>query len=210
MSRFSVKQLVWGELVLWSQSEGWGPRGNSATCSALPWLSVTSSATHKQIEPFWCWFPGGWACVQTRPLWVSPMSSPVKLGVSLAAATPTGVFTQRFWGFISLRWSPELCGLSVSPVVPPGFSTCECGTACSASHHLAACPLHPGCPSPPLLLVRRNVSLTPWLSEFHTVWLSGSSGCFLFLNLLLCFFWLCEEAVYLPTPLSWPKVTEIF
>ena len=36
-------------------------------------------------------------------------------------------------------------------------------------------------------------SLTPWLSDFHAVWFSGSSDCFLFLNLLLSFFWLCEE-----------------
>ena len=35
---------------------------------------------------------------------------------------------------------------------------------------------------------------TPWLSDFHTVQISGSSGYFLFLNLLLSFFWLCEEA----------------
>ena len=39
--------------------------------------------------------PGGWVCVCSRPLWVSPMNSPVRLGVSLAAATPTGVFNQR-------------------------------------------------------------------------------------------------------------------
>ena len=53
----------------------------------------------------------------------------------------------------------------------------------------------PYCPSPPLLPVWVSVSsLTPWLSDFHTVQFSGSSGCFLFLNLLLSFFWLCEEA----------------
>ena len=41
----------------------------------------------------------------------------------------------------------------------------------------------PGCPSPPLLLVWMNVSsLSPWLSDFHTVRFSVSSGCFLFLN----------------------------
>ena len=55
----------------------------------------------------------------------------------------------------------------------------------------------PGCPSPPLLLVWMNVfSLTPWLSEFHTARFSGSSGCFLFLNLLLSFFWLWKAAQY--------------
>ena len=40
-------------------------------------------------------------------------------------------------------------------------------------------------------------SLTPWLLDFHTVQFSGSSGCFLFLNWLLSFFWLCEEAKYI-------------
>ena len=70
------------------------------------------------------------------------------------------------------------------------------------------CPLHqpclksspPSCPSLPLLPVWMNVSsLTPWLSVFHTVWFSVSSGCFLCLNLLLSLLWLCEEAqcVYL-------------
>ena len=40
-----------------------------------------------------------------------------------------------------------------------------------------------GCPSPPLLPVWMNVSsLTPWLSDFHTIRFSVSSGGFLFLN----------------------------
>ena len=53
----------------------------------------------------------------------------------------------------------------------------------------------PSCPSLPLLLVWMNVSsLTPWLSNFHRVRFSVSFGCFLFLNLSLSFFWLCEEA----------------
>ena len=58
----------------------------------------------------------------------------------------------------------------------------------------------PNCLSPPLLPVWVNVSAsTPWLSDFHTVQFSVSSGCFLFLNLLLSFFWLYEKAqcVYL-------------
>ena len=39
----------------------------------------------------------------------------------------------------------------------------------------------------------------PWLSDFHTVHFSVSSGCFFFFKLLLPFFWLCKEAkcVYL-------------
>ena len=88
-----------------------------------------------------------------------------------------------------------MCGLSYSPVFPPGLSACRCGTAWSASCHLATCPLCPGCPSWPLLPVWMKIScLTPWLLDFHTVQFSGSSGYFLFLNLLLSFFWLYEEA----------------
>ena len=42
-------------------------------------------------------FPDGWVCIRSRPLWVSPTNSPVRLGVSPAAAsTPTGVFNQGF------------------------------------------------------------------------------------------------------------------
>ena len=41
----------------------------------------------------------------------------------------------------------------------------------------------PSCASPPLLRVWMNVSsLSPWLSDFHTVRFSVSPGCFLFLN----------------------------
>ena len=65
----------------------------------------------------------------------------------------------------------------------------------SSNHCLAMCPLCPGYLSPPLLLVWMNVSsLTPWLLDFHALRFSVSSGCFVFLNLLLSFFWLCEEA----------------
>ena len=60
-------------------------------------ILVTPSATHNQFGPFWCWFPSGWAYAHSRPLWVSPTTSPMRLGVSPAAApTPTGIFTQRF------------------------------------------------------------------------------------------------------------------
>ena len=60
----------------------------------------------------------------------------------------------------------------------------------------------PGCLSLPLLPVWMNVSsLTPWLSDFHTVRFSGSSDYFLFLNLLLSFFRLYINA-FIFTPLS--------
>ena len=74
---------------------GRGPRGNDATCSALCWLSVTSPATHNQIGPFWCCFLSGWVCVRSRPLWVSPTTSPVRLGVSVLPPQPPRVFSIR-------------------------------------------------------------------------------------------------------------------
>ena len=118
--------------------------------------------------------------------------------------------------FSCCHLNPGVLGLSGSPTVPRGLSVCECGTAQSISLHLtwsaSLCwPLPccksslPSCLSPPLLPVWMNVSSsTPWLSDFHTVQFSVSSGCFFFLN-LLSFFWLCEEAqcVYLHLHLGW-------
>ena len=79
---------------------GEGPRGSNGTHSPLHWTSIFHSATHNQTGPLWCWLPSGWACAHSRPLWVSPTTSPSRwerLGVSPAAApTPTGVFNQRF------------------------------------------------------------------------------------------------------------------
>ena len=80
---------------------GEGPRGSNGTCSTVHQIEVTPSATHNQIGPLWCWFPNGWACARPRPLWVFPRNSPVRLGVSPAAAPSlTGIFTQ-VWGCIS-------------------------------------------------------------------------------------------------------------
>ena len=59
---------------------------------------------------------------------------------SSATATPTGFYCQRFGGFSILHWNPGLCGLSCSPVVPLGLSTCKCGTAPSTSHCQPLCP----------------------------------------------------------------------
>ena len=135
-------------------------------------ISVTPSATHNQIGPLWCWFPSGWACAHSRPLWVSPTTSPVRLGVSPAATpTPTGVFTQRFEAlfpcdgalgcvvcFAPPPFIPVYLCMNVGPRSatcrsacptlchsesgPLGLSVCECGTAGSANGQ-TACPVHP-------------------------------------------------------------------
>ena len=90
------------------------------------------------------------------------------------------------WFICTHMWDHVLCQL------PPATSP----TPQSSSCRFAMSPLCPCCLSPPLLLVRMNVSsLTPWLLDFHTVWFSGSSGYILLLNLLLSFFWLYKEVM---------------
>ena len=75
---------------------GEGPRGSNGGRSTLHRIAAIPSATHNQIGPLWCWFPSGLACAYSRPPWVSPTSSPARLGVSPAVApTPTGVFIHR-------------------------------------------------------------------------------------------------------------------
>ena len=145
-----------------------GQRGNNAACWALCWFSVISPATQKQIRPFWCLFPGGWVCVHSRTLWVSPTISGefVTLGVSpTAASTPTGVFSQSLT--LLPCTGPLACVVCLAPqlffpvypqanVGPPSpqSATSTGPTSC----HLAASPLCLGCLSLPLLPVWMNVS----------------------------------------------------
>ena len=94
---------------------GRGPRGNNATCSALCRRSVTSPTTHNQIGSFWCWFPGGWVCVHSRTLWVSPTNSLVRLEISpTATSPPTGVFNQWFEALF-LRAGTLACEVCLAP-----------------------------------------------------------------------------------------------
>ena len=193
---------------------GRGLRGINATCSALSWLSVTSPATHKQVGPFRSWFLGGWVCVWSRILWVSPTNSPVRLGVSPAAATPTGFYSQRFWGYLFLHWNTGLHGLSCSPVVPPSLSARECGTARSTSHYLAPSLLPCHASSLPQL----PVSAAP--TSLNECFFFNSLVVELPYRLIVWQFWLVfvfkfvvvlllvvrGSKVYLPTPPSWPEV----
>ena len=159
-------------------------------------ISVTPSTTHNQIGPLWCCFLSGWACAHSRPLWVSPTNSPVRLGVSpTATSTPTGVFNQRFEALFPCT---EALGCEVCFAPPsflPSYLCANVGPqglpAATLWGLLAAAwpaPFHnppprwihqqlpccesspPCCPSPSLLPVWMNVSsLSPWLSDFHTV-----------------------------------------
>ena len=64
----------------------------------LSLLSFSHFSHYPQANwALWCWFLGGWACIHSRTLWISPTNSPVRLGVSPAAtSTPTGFFGLGF------------------------------------------------------------------------------------------------------------------
>ena len=63
----------------------------SASFQSLPPLPTI------KLGPSGAASPGGWVCVHSRMLWVSPTNSPVRLGVFHAAtSTPTGVFNGWF------------------------------------------------------------------------------------------------------------------
>ena len=106
-----------------------GLRGNNGARSTLHRISVFHSAIHNQTGPLWCWFPSGWACALSRPLWVSPTTSPVRLGVSPAAApTPAGVFNQRFEALFTGAGAMG-CVVYFAPCRSSGLSVGECGAA---------------------------------------------------------------------------------
>ena len=132
---------------------GEGLRGSNGARLTLLRISILHSATHNQTGPLWCWFPSGWACAHSRPLWVSPMTSPVRLGVSPAAApTPTGAFNQRFEALFP-RAGALGCVVCFAPRRSSGLSVHECGAA--------------GC-YPPLCLPR-SLPLRVWPFRFICV-----------------------------------------
>ena len=127
---------------------GEGPRGSNGACSTLHQLSVFHSATHNQTGPLWCWFPSGWACAHSRPLWVSPTTSPARLGVSPAAApTPTGVsirglrlyFPEQEPWVAGSALLPAVCSVSLCANVGPLGATCS--FACPVLCHSESGPL---------------------------------------------------------------------
>ena len=145
---------------------GEGPRGSNGARFTVLRISVFHSDTHNQTGPLWCWFPSGWACAHSRPLWVSPTTSPVRLGVSPAAApTPTGAFNQRFEALFP---GAGALGFAIcfAPRRSPGLSVCECGA--------------PGCY--PLLCLPRSPPLRVRPSRFI-----GLDECLFCISLVLDF-----------------------
>ena len=110
---------------------GEGPRGSNSACSTLHQTPIFNSATDNQTGPLWCWFPSRWACARPRPLWVSPMTSPVRLEFSPAAApTPRGAFNQRFEALFP-RGGTLGCTVCLAPRRLSGLSVHKCGaTGC--------------------------------------------------------------------------------
>ena len=126
---------------------GEGPRGSNGTRSTLHQISVFHSTTHNQIGPLWCWFLSGWACAHSRPLWVSPTTSPVRLGVSPAAAPTPTAFSIRGLRLYFPELEPWVARSALLPAVCPVYLL-ECGTlgcylssACPALHHSESGPL---------------------------------------------------------------------
>ena len=73
-----LRHCMWGK----------GPRGNNVTWSALSRLSVPFPLYLQAIWALLVLIPrGGWVCVCSRTLWVSPTNSPVSLGASPTAST---------------------------------------------------------------------------------------------------------------------------
>ena len=85
-------------------------RGNPHSCGVMLYVGEGSKREqcHLLLSPLvfshfpgypqsnWAFLmliPGGWVCVRSRPLWVSPVNSPVRLGVSPTSVTPTGFFS---------------------------------------------------------------------------------------------------------------------
>ena len=107
---------------------GEGLRGSNGARLTLHRTPILHSDTHNQTGSLWCWFPSGWACAHSRPLWVSPTTSPVRLGVSPAAApTPRGTFNQRFEALFPPSWSPGLRGRLRGLLRCPPFIQFICG-----------------------------------------------------------------------------------
>ena len=141
------------------------------------------------------------------------MNSPVRLGVPPAASTPTGVFNERFEALFP-RAGTLACAVCLAPqlflpvylhtnVGPPGLQSAASLSPPATALLQVLSTRQPV--SAPLPVWMHVSSLCPWRSDLHRVRFSVSSGCFLFLNLLLSFFWLCKEAkcVYLHLHLGW-------
>ena len=188
---------------------GEGPRGSSAACSALCWFLVTSPLPTIKLGPSGADSQVGWSVYVLGPCgslqqtllwgWEFFLLPPQPLQVfsikglrlyfpalKLWVARSVSLPSCSSWFICTQIWDLPLCQ---PPPHPPR----------SSSHHFAASPVRPAAsprPSYPLDECFFFISLVvglPYSSIFWQFWV------FLFLNVLLSLFWLCEEAqcVYL-------------
>ena len=141
------------------------------------------------------------------------------MGLSNELSCEAGSFTHNsqhpqvfsvigFKALYSTCWSPGLRSLSRSSVVSPSLYTQKCGIAHSTIHHLArpssrclaASPLCPCCPSPPLLPVFNSLVVgLPYSSIFWQFW-------FFVFKLVVVLLVVQGSEVFLPTSASWPEL----
>ena len=153
---------------------GWGPTGNTATCSALCQLLVTSNTTHHKLGP---------SGVDSRVYVCVYVLGPC---VSLQQTLLLAPQPPQFFSIRGLRlYFPALePWVALSVLLPSCSSRFICTQMWDRLvYQLPSCHESslPGCLSPALLLAWMNVSSsTPWLSDFHTVRFSVSSVFFFF------------------------------
>ena len=123
---------------------------------------------------------------------------------SFSHATHKGFYSQRLWSFPLPCWNPRLHGLSRSPIISPGLSTCKWGTTshCLAMSFLSWIPIS----APPTSLggcffFNSLVFRLPNSSIFWQFWL------FLVFKFVFVLLSVVQGGrMYLPMPPSWPEV----
>ena len=127
--------------ALWCCMWGRGLRGSNGACFPLCQFSVTSPTTHNRIGPFWSRFWVGGVVHALRPCGSLQQTLLWGWEFLLLVPRPPQVFSVRGLRLYFRCWSLGLLSLFQSSVVPPSFSSRECGTTLSASHRLAMGPL---------------------------------------------------------------------
>ena len=144
----------------------------------MPPLHSPEDCSHSLCYPqsnwaLWCWLLSGWACAHSRPLWVSPTTSLVRLGVSPAAAPTPMAFSIRGLRFYFPALEPWVTWSALLPafiqfICAPMWGCRDCLRRSSHTPPVSVLPQPresspPRCPSPLLLPVWMNVYfLFPW------------------------------------------------